>query len=62
MYLVHGTSEKNYKKIMKDGILKVDNSQYKMTNNNEKGIFCQLIIEEFENEITWFPKKNKIRY
>lgn len=62
MYLVHGTSEKNYKKIIKDGILKVDNSQYKMTNNNEKGIFCQLIIEEFENEITWFPKKNKIRY
>ncbi len=38
---------------MKDGILKVDNFQY----NNEKGIFCQLMIEEFENEITWFPKK-----
>lgn len=45
---------------MKDGILKVDNSQYKMTNNNEKGIFCQLMIEEFENEITWFPKKIKL--
>jgi hypothetical protein len=60
MYLVHGTSEKNYKKIIKDGILKVDNSLYKMTNNNEKGIFCQLMIEEFENEITWFPKKIKL--
>ena len=45
---------------MKDGILKVDNSQYKMTNNNEKGIFCQLMIEEFENEITWFQKKIKL--
>jgi hypothetical protein len=43
-----------------DGILKVNNTKWKMTHNEEEGIFCQLMTKEFKNERTWFHKKIKL--
>lgn len=60
LFLVHGTTVKNYNKIMKDGVLKVNNFKWKTTNNNEEGIFCQLMTEEFEKEYTWAEKRIKL--
>lgn len=60
LFLVHGTTVKNYNKIMKDGVLKVNNFKWKTTNNNEEGIFFQLMAEEFEKEYTWAEKRIKL--